>query len=82
MVRSVKCVTVAFWTENSEKRALIRTPCSYAPRRLDTLSQTEDSLWLRFLALFRADPCLRLLKELEADLGQVVQIMTVRWLLH
>jgi len=50
----------------------------YALRRLDILSQTEDSLWLRFSAFFRADPCLRRLEELEEDLKQRVQRMTVR----
>jgi len=82
MVQSVNRFTTAFWTENGEKRPLIRTPCPDAPRRLGILSQTEDSLWLRFFAFFRADPCLRLLNELEEDLKQKVQKMTVRWLLH
>ena len=49
-------------------------------RDLDKLSQTKDSLWSRFFAFFRADPCLRLLEELEEDLKQRVQRMTVRGL--
>jgi len=53
---------------------------TYALRRLDILCETEDSLWFRFSALFRADPCLRLLEELEEDLKQKFQRMTVRGL--
>jgi hypothetical protein len=53
---------------------------TYALRRLYVLSQIEDSLWFRFSAFFRADPCLRRLEELEEDLKQRVQRMTVRGL--
>jgi hypothetical protein len=49
----------------------------YVLRRLGILSQTEDSLWIRFSAFFRVDPCLRLLEGLEEDLRQKVQRMTV-----
>jgi len=43
-------------------------------------SETKDSLWSRISALFRADPCLRRLEELEEDLKQKFQRMTVRGL--
>jgi len=33
---------------------------------------------MRFSAFFRADPCLRLLEELEEDLRDKAQLMTVR----
>ena len=51
---------------------------TYAPRRLRILSPIEDGLWYSFSALFRADPCLRFLKELKQVLRQKVQRMTVR----
>ena len=49
---------------------------TYPLRRLDILSQTEDSLWFRFSTFFRVDPCLRLLEELE-DVKQRAHRMTV-----
>ena len=49
----------------------------YALRRLSILTRVEDSAWISFSALFRADPCLRLLDGLEQDLMQKVQRMTV-----
>ena len=66
-----------------EKSFPIRTPVhrpTYALRRLDIVSETKDSLWSRISALFRADPCLRRLEELEEDLKQKFQRMTVRGL--
>ncbi len=51
---------------------------TYALRRLRILSQIEDGLWISFSAFFRTDPCSRLLEELEQDLRQKVQRMTVR----
>jgi len=83
MVRSVKRFTVAFWTKSGEKSIPICPPVhclTYALRRLNILCQPDDSLWFRFSAFFRADPCLRLLEELEEDLKQRVQRMTVRGL--
>jgi len=53
---------------------------TYALRPLDTPSETKDGLWFWFSALFRDDPCLRLLEEHEEDLKQKFQRMTVRGL--
>ena len=84
MVLSAKRFTPLFWTESGETRFPIPTLCTrlqYAPRRLGILSPIEDGLWFSFSALFRADPCLRLLEGLEQDLRRKVQRMTVRgWL--
>jgi hypothetical protein len=79
MVQSVERFTVAFWTKSSERALLFAHPrLTYALRRLDILSQIEDSLWFRFSAFFRADPCLRLLEELEENLKRRVERTTVR----
>jgi hypothetical protein len=51
---------------------------TYVLRRLVILSPDKDSLRISFYAFFRADPCLQLLEELERDLGQKAQRMTVR----
>ena len=84
MVLSAKRFTPLFWTESGETRFPIPTLCTrlqYAPRRLGILCPIEDGLWFSFSALFRADPCLRLLEGLEQDLRRKVQRMTVRgWL--
>ena len=81
MVQSVKHFTIAFLTRNCKKCFLIPTPVqrlTRALRRLGILSQAEDSVRMRLFALFRADPCLRLLEGLEQDLKQKRQQMTVR----
>jgi len=77
-VQSLKSFTIAFWTESSEQFPHPIHRLTYALRRLGILSQTEDSLWMRFSALARADPCLRLLGELEQNLKDKVRLMTVR----
>ena len=81
MVQSLKHFTIAFLTQNSKKCFPIPTPVqrlTHALRQLGILSQAEDSVKMRLFALFRADPCLRLLEGLEQDLRQKRQQMTVR----
>jgi len=78
IVQSVKHFTIGFWTESSEQFLHPIHRLTYTLRRLGILSQTEDSLWMRFSAFGRVDPCLRLLEDLEQDLREKVQLMTVR----
>ena len=81
MVLSAKHLAALFWTESGEKSFPFPHPAhglTCALRRLDILSRNEGGPWMSFLALFRADPCLRLMKKLEPDLRRKVQLMTVR----
>ena len=80
-MHSAKRFTVAFWTDSGKRAFPFSHPVhrlTYTLRRLSILSQTEVNLWMRISALFRPDPYLRLLEELEEDSRQTVQEMRVR----